>query len=380
MTNVSRTRDAAAGRLSHALSVVGVFMVGILGSAWLTWWVAGTDAFYLLLPPAYVAVVLVHELGHALAGLLSDFRVPFLYIGPVRIEWPKQGGMRLTPNRRLGLWGGAVLVLPRRHPDRSGLRGFRRRTVAVFAAGPGASIVVGAAALGYSLFFPSDLPRPYGQGLSWLQLLALMSLVVGIGQVVPLKIGSQRSDGLRILSLLRARRGTDQTLLDAMVFANVDGVRPRDWPLPEPGSLYAITDLATRMLIYYALLDRGREAEASAVLGGTVDGIGGGRNSQAWRIVRDIERRCLGSGLDEDPLDVQPGNLPTSHRHILELGLARMRAAALVRRGQVGEAIRCADAVQHLRSLPTSSGLTKFNLSQLDRILASARGERDGFV
>ena len=373
MTDAVHTRRQPTAHGSQAPSVVGVFVTGILCSTWLTWWIAGSNAFYLLLPSAYVAVVLVHELGHAVAGLLSGFRVPFLYIGPVRVEWPKEGGMRLALNRRLGLWGGAVLVLPRKHPDRNALDVFRRRTIAVFAAGPGASILVGSAALGYSLFFPAASPRPYGQGLSWLQLLALMSLVIGVGQIVPLRIGNQRSDGLRILSLLRGRPGTDQTLLDAMVFANADGVRPRDWPLPEPGGLERITDLTTQMLIYYAFLDRGRHAEAWAVLGRTGNGNGGDRGVRAWQIVRDIERSYMRSVyVDDDAPDVRSADLPTSHRHISELSLARTRAASLIRRGELQEALRCADSVAHLRSLPTSSGLTKFNLSELDKILASA--------
>ncbi len=371
MTHDDRQRDVPGARSSHALSVVGVFVVGIVGSGWLTRWLAGMDVFYGLLLPGYVAVTLIHEFGHALAGLLSDFRVPFLYMGPLRVEWPKAGGMRIEPNRRLGLWGGAVLVLPRSHPGSDGLETFRRRMIAVFAAGPGASVLAGVIGLLVSLFFAGSFPVPPGQGLSWLQLLSLMSLAIGLGQLVPIRIGNQRSDGLRVLSLLRGRRGTDQTLLDAMIVANADGVRPYDWPLPEPDRFDAITDLTTLMLMYYALLDRGRHADARSVLDRPADG-GRGRSADAWRAVREIERSYMRTVyFKDDAPAAAPPDIPPSHRHISELSLARARAALMVARGEVDEAIRCADSVRHLRSLPSSSGLTQFNLSELDKILGA---------
>ena len=236
MTNGSRPTETLAARTSHALSVLSVFVVGIVLSAWLARWLDEASLLYLFLIPAYVAVVLTHELGHAIAGLASDFRVAFLYMGPLRVEWPRGRPVRLELNHRLSLWGGAVVVLPRSYPSGDNLGPFRMRMLAMFAAGPGASIVVGLLALGVSLATQTFPRESFGSGLSWLQLLALMSLFVGIGQVIPLKIGDQRSDGLRVLRLLRGRTGTNNALLDAMVVANADGVRPRIGPFRLPTS------------------------------------------------------------------------------------------------------------------------------------------------
>jgi hypothetical protein len=243
--------------------------------------------------------------------------------------------------------------------------------IAMFAAGPGASIVAGLIALRISFVTPSSAGDSFGSGLSWLQLLALMSLFVGIGQVVPLKIGDQRSDGLRVLRLLRGRPGTNNALLDAMVVANADGVRPRDWPLPPTHTFDEIRDLPTPVLIYYALLDRGRPTEAWKVLNLPSDHRRG-RSERTWRVVRDLERTYMRTVyLNEDGSDLPVADIPTKHPRVSALSLVRARAARMVASGDAKEALRCADSVRQLRSVPYTSGLTQFNLSEIDKVLAT---------
>lgn len=359
-------RKDGSPRFTHALSVLVVFGVGILGSGWLAAWI-GIDRPYLLLLPAYVAVVLTHELGHAVAGLLSDLRVAFLYLGPFRVKWPKGGGVRVDLNRRLGLWGGAVVVLPRSHPREDDLATFRRRMIAMFAAGPGVSIIAGVVALVVSLLFPPA----HADGLSWLLLLGLMSVVVGLAQVIPIRIGNQQSDGSRVLRLLRDGPDTPRTILDAMVVANADGIRPRDWLLPASRAIDALRDLPTLMMVYYALLDRSRHDEAWTVLDRLGDGRGR-RSERAWRMVRDLERTYMrtvyrGDGASEPPT----ADIPTRYQHILTLSLVRTRTARMVAEGNAEGAVECADSVRRLRAMPVTSGMTQFNLSEIDKVLAS---------
>lgn len=371
MTHSTRSR-APAAPLFHALSVLGVFALGIIGSGWLARWLAGTPVSYLVVPAGYVVAVLVHEFGHAAAGLLVDFAVVCLLMGPVRVEWSREGRVALRLNRRLSLWGGAVGSVPRVHPSDDRLSTFRRHMVTVLAGGPVASVVAGAVALGMSFTDPHSAPQPFGDGISWLQFLALCSVVVGLGQAVPIRIGSQRSDGLRILRLLRARPGTDQTLLEAIVLANMDGVRPRDWPVPELWSLTAITDLPTLMLVYYALVDRGRHADAWEVLDLATDRREGG-SDPTWRAVWDLERTYLRAVYrNDDARGLFSANLPSIDRDVSALSLLRTRAALMVARGEVQEAVRCVDSVRHIRSASSISGLARFNLSEIDRILSSA--------
>jgi len=371
MTQRTRRRVPAAP-LSHALSVLGVFALGVIGSGWLARWLADTPVSYLFLPAGYVAVVLVHELGHAAAGLLLEFRVVCLLMGPARVEWSKAGRVALRLNRRLSLWGGAVGLVPRVHPSGEALGAFRRRMIAVLAGGGGASVAVGAVALGVSFMNRHPAPQPFGDGASWLQFLALSSVVIGLGQAVPIRIGTQRSDGLRILRLLRARPGADQTLLEAIVVANMDGVRPREWPVPESQTFAAITDLPTLMLIYYGLVDRGRHAEAWDVLDLAANGQDGG-NGGTWQAVRDLERTYLRAVYcKDDARGLFSADIPNCDPNVSALSLLRTRAALMVARGEVQEAIRCVDSVRHMRSASGTSGLAQFNLSEIDRILASA--------
>jgi hypothetical protein len=371
MTHGSPHQENGATRLMHALSVLSIFGVGILGAGWLAQWL-GMGRPYLFVLAAYVAVVLAHELGHAVAGLLSDFRVAFLYLGPVRVEWPSGGRVKVDLNRRLGLWGGAVVVLPRSHPREDELGTFRRRMIAMFAAGPGASIVAGAAALVVSLLFPPS----HASGLSWLLLLGLMSVLVGLGQVIPIRIGNQRSDGSRVLRLLRRGPGTYQALFDAMVVANADGVRPREWPLPPPHTMDTLRDLPTLVMIYYALMDRGRHGEAWKVL----DGLGDRprrRSERTWQLVRDLERTYMCTVYRSDGVpDLPAADIPPKHQHISTLSLVRARTARLVAEGNAQGAVECADSVRRLRSMRMTSGLTQFNLSEIDKVLGSVG--RDG--
>jgi hypothetical protein len=372
MNNGNRPREPLSARSAHALSVVGVFVVGIVLSALLARWLSDANLLYLFLLPAYVTVVLTHELGHAIAGLASDFRVAFLYMGPLRVEWPRGRPMRVELNHRLSLWGGAVVVLPRSYPPGEQLGPFRRRMIAMFAAGPGASIVVGLIALGISFVVPTSPGDAFGSALSWLQLLALMSLFVGVGQLVPMKIGDQRSDGLRVLRLLRGRPGTNNALLDAMVVANADGVRPRDWPLPPSHTFDQIRDLPTLVLIYYALLDRALPTEAWRVLNLPSDHRRG-RSERTWRVVRDLERTYMRTVyLNEDGSDLPAADIPTKHPRVSALSLVRARAARLVASGDLQEALQCAETVRSWRSVPYTSGLTQFNLSEIDKVVANA--------
>ncbi|MCG6958056.1 MAG: M50 family metallopeptidase [Gemmatimonadetes bacterium] len=371
MNNGIRSPEPLATRILHAFSVVGVFVVGIAISMWLARWLSDANLLYLFLLPAYVAVVLTHELGHAIAGLVSDFRVPFLYMGPLRVEWPRGRPVRLELNHRLSLWGGAVVVLPRAYPRGDDLGPFRRRMIVMFAAGPGASILAGLIALRISMAMPSG-GDSFGSGLSWLQLLALMSLFVGIGQLVPIKIGDQRSDGLRVLRLLSRRPGTNNALQDVMVVANADGIRPRDWPLPAYSTFGEIRDLPTLVLIYYALLDRGLAIQAWKVLNLPSDHRRG-RSERTWRVVRDLERTYMRTiYLNEDGSDLPAADIPTKQPRVSALSLVRARAARMVASGDLEEALRCADSVRPWRSVPYTSGLTQFNLAEIDNVLARA--------
>lgn len=369
------SRGFGAARLSHALSVVGVFAVGIILAGWGARELDSMRFPYLFVVAAYATVVLTHEFGHALAGLLWNFRVAFLYMGPLRVEWRRDGYVQIGLNSRLSLWGGAVVVLPRAHPDGEDFEPFRRSMIALFGAGPAMSVVAGAVVLVLTLVHPSIQAGSLGGSLSWLQLLGLMSLVVGLGQVIPIRIGDQLSDGLRVLRLMRGRPGTDNALLDAMIVANADGVRPRDWPIPETRTFEDLTDLPTLVLIYYALLDRGRPEEAWRVINLPSE-YRKGKSERTWRVVRDLERAYLRTvHFGDDGSELPTADIATRYPRVSTLSLVRARVTRMVADGDLQEALHCADAVRHWRAVPYTSGLTQFNLSEIDNLLATAVGQ-----
>ena len=89
--------------------------------------------------------------------------------------------------------------------------------------------------------------------------------------------------------------------------------------------------------------------------------------------MRDLERAYMRTVyLDEDGSDLPTAAIPTKHPRVSALSLVRARAARLVAQGHVEEAVQCADSVRQLRSVPYTSGLTQFNLSEIDKVLAAA--------
>ena len=135
-------------------------------------------------------VVLVHELGHAIAALSFGWRVTLFAVFPIAYR-PK--------TRKLGLWvlpsgdlGGAVSVS-------TGDRGrTRSQSAQLAAAGPLANVVFA------SLMFFLIYLAPAAQDI--LGFIAVSSLFVGLGNLLPWKTRNGiRSDGALIAAALRRK-------------------------------------------------------------------------------------------------------------------------------------------------------------------------------
>ena len=134
------------------------------------------------------AMVVVHELGHALVGLAVGFRLESLRVGPVEVL----GGARIRLHRRLGLMTSGVANLYPVARDRLALR-----AAAMVAAGPAANLITGFAVL----------LLPGTKGLPALAFVAA-SIGNGLGDLLPFENRIGASDGRRLWMLLfdRARR------------------------------------------------------------------------------------------------------------------------------------------------------------------------------
>ncbi len=202
--------------------------------------------------------IVLHELGHALAGWLRGFRLLVFGVGPLRLErthggrlrWRWAGGVR-------GIGGFAAMLPP------AG-RGGRRADMVVFGlGGPGFNLVTAA-----GLYWLGTVPGLPGGVQGACFGLACGALLLGLVNLLPFHTQGWRSDGLGVLDLLR---GTPDAMLQLQVNAlsalSLAGVRPRDWPaehLPaaEPDSSSPVLALAAQAMRLAWACDR-HDAQAA---------------------------------------------------------------------------------------------------------------------
>jgi peptidase M50-like protein len=199
---------------------------------------------------ALLVAVLVHELGHVVAGYLVGLRVARIHLGPleirdygrprVRLVWSLQAGVVLVPFERTAALGS-----------------LRWSLIVSTAAGPLIGLVSGAAMIalagGLRLTDPTSVPQAVGQA----------SLILGLLNLLPLRSGEQLADGRRMFSLLLHNRESGQILAATLMMTEaLSGRRPREW---DPALLRAMErmphEVFARLCLYEAAIDRG-EIEA----------------------------------------------------------------------------------------------------------------------
>lgn len=147
----------------------------------------------LLLPALLVAVLSVHEAGHAVVARLLGLGVPRVALG----VGPRLGGIRLagtTVELRALPVSGMTFV------SQTDPRGFRWKRALVLIAGPAVNAVVAAMAV--------QLGRagvPWGGELAFANFLGLAGSLLPFGVQGP--FGTLHSDGLALAKLLRTGRG-----------------------------------------------------------------------------------------------------------------------------------------------------------------------------
>jgi hypothetical protein len=193
-----------------------------------------------------IVAVLVHELGHVIAGYLVGLRVARVHLGPLEIRDYGRPRARLVRSLQAG-----VVLLPF---DRAAALGpLRWGLIVSTAAGPLIGLVSGAVmiALAGGLRF--------GDPLSVQQAVAQMSLILGVLNLLPLRSGDQLADGRRMFSLLLRNRECGQILAATLMLGEaLSGRRPREW---DPGLLAVMErspdDVFARLVLYEAAIDRG---------------------------------------------------------------------------------------------------------------------------
>ncbi|MEZ4592011.1 MAG: hypothetical protein R3D55_12850 [Chloroflexota bacterium] len=219
--------------------------------------------FTAVLLAAFFAIVL-HELGHLLGGKLGGFRFALLVVGPLRLT-RNDHGWHLGWNGSLSMAGGLAGSLP------TPTSNLRRGLLLMIAGGPLTSLLLGGAALTVTLAM-----EPVVKTAVVLHLLLLAfgatSLFIGLVTLLPLTTGGFKSDGKRLLELLRRHPEAVQTNLVVLVSAAaMAGQRPRDWNpahLAELAALQAPSAItaAAASLLYSQALDNGDLAAAQQQL------------------------------------------------------------------------------------------------------------------
>ena len=195
---------------------------------------------------ALVVAVLLHELGHVVAGSASGLRVARVLLGPLEIRDHGRPRVRLVRSLQAG-----VVLVP---ADRAAALGpLRWGLIASTAAGPLVGIASGALLIalagGLRLADPFSLTQVLGQ----------MSLILGVFNLLPIRTGEQLADGRRIFSLLVRNRECAHILAATLMLGEaLSGRRPREW---DPSLLAVMerspTDVFARLCLYEAAIDRG---------------------------------------------------------------------------------------------------------------------------
>jgi len=230
-------RGARQGRLRFALYLLAGGVVGALGAAFGRSLAASQPDWpwpSVSVPLALLAALLtlwpnivLHEAGHAVAGIARGLRPVAFGIGPLRWERGRSR-WRFRRGGRIGGLAGFASLLP------EGERGLSRLDQMVYlAGGPIANLATAALAFAW-LPLADGSPRLagalFGTGAG--------AAFLGLLNLVPFHSQGWRSDGRGLLDLLRRTpEGALQQRIHHLLALNMAGVRPRDWPaalLPDP--------------------------------------------------------------------------------------------------------------------------------------------------
>jgi hypothetical protein len=208
---------------------------------------------------ALIVAVVVHEVGHIVAGYAVGLRVARVQLGPLEIRDYGRPRVRLVPSLQAG-----VVLLPL---DRAAALGPLRWSLIVStAAGPLLGLVFGAVLI--ALAGGPRLADPFAV----VQAMGQMSMILGALNLLPLRSGDQLADGRRMFSLLLRGRESGHILAATLMFGEaLSGRRPREW---DPDLLAVMArspdDVFARLCLYEAAIDRGETEVAGRHLDAAV--------------------------------------------------------------------------------------------------------------
>jgi hypothetical protein len=226
-----------AGIAQHAADVL-LLLLGVVIALWLQ--------------------VLVHEAGHALAGLARGMHLIAIGLGPWRLEQARRRWRVRRASAIAGV-GGFALLSPA-----AGRVTARRDHVVYLLGGPLANLISAAAV---APWLSVDV-APALLGLGWGSV--GFGLLFGAVNLWPFRSGGWRTDGLSLLQLWRKPAETRAELqLMALMGLALAGVRPRDWDATQIPTVEPEFDPLLRRSLELTRLgcaiDAGRDEEAGVI-------------------------------------------------------------------------------------------------------------------
>lgn len=166
--------------------------------------------------------VLLHELGHALAGKLVGYHLVYLVVGPIRLG-REIGGWRLRflPKRIFTFGGWAYSVIKQ-------LDGWHWRRSMFVLGGPIASLLLAGLVIGLRIRWQF---APISPTISLLlHSMSFTAIAILPFTLIPMTLQGQRNDALALLDNLRLRnqRSARQEAIGWLIAQAYQGQRPRD--------------------------------------------------------------------------------------------------------------------------------------------------------
>jgi hypothetical protein len=181
-------------------------------------------SFFVILGLLFIAILL-HELGHMIAGLLTDHRVVRVQVGPFFFEDdPQKDAPRVGFKPLLGTgMGGFVLMLPRDFAD------LRLRTLITILGGPAASVGSGTLGLvAFALMFGGDFTPVT---MHTVGLFSMLSILLGMINLIPVRTPTFQTDGGQVVPLVvGGKHAQYQVARRSLTTLEALGTRARDLP------------------------------------------------------------------------------------------------------------------------------------------------------
>lgn len=196
--------------------------------------------------------IIIHETGHLIAGLCSGYRVDFVRVGPIQINPP----FRVSRAPKSGVYlPGAASLLPHRK-DR-----VHARAIVFVLGGPLANLISAGCVL--------LLLRPLHGFAIWF---AVVSLLIGLRNLMPFVKSGVVSDGNRILMIWRRTPRGERWLAICQLYSALwDGVLPESLDREMLDRATAVADrlvdtVAGHLVSYKAAFHLHRDTEAARLL------------------------------------------------------------------------------------------------------------------